>query len=46
MIQIREELESKGCQIQTGCEVQSVSTIDCGGKKLFSTDHQGTIQEI
>ncbi|XXG76992.1 hypothetical protein AAC387_Pa08g1236 [Persea americana] len=28
---IREELESKFCQIRTGCEVQSVSTIDCGG---------------
>ena len=29
-IQVREELESKGCQIRTACEVVSVSTTDDG----------------
>ncbi|KAL5990383.1 hypothetical protein ACLOJK_011283 [Asimina triloba] len=32
---VKEELENRCCQIRTGCEVQSVSTID-GGKQLLT----------
>ncbi|XP_052163545.1 uncharacterized protein LOC127780650 [Oryza glaberrima] len=31
---VREELESLGCQIKTGCEVQSVSALEGGGYRV------------
>lgn len=37
-IQVREVLESKGCQIRTQTEVHSVSTND-EGEQLFSYRH-------
>jgi hypothetical protein len=33
--QVREELESMGCQIKTGCEVRSVSRFNEGIDPLF-----------
>ncbi|WJZ87397.1 hypothetical protein VitviT2T_006780 [Vitis vinifera] len=47
---VREELESKGCQIRTGCEVVSVSTTD-DGCTVFCGDgsqemHDGCIMAV
>lgn len=47
---VREELESKGCEIRTGCAVQSVSSIDggCGvlGVDLVEEIYDGCIISV
>ncbi|KAL6599582.1 hypothetical protein ACP70R_045719 [Stipagrostis hirtigluma subsp. patula] len=35
---VREELESRGCQIKTSCEVKSISSFDGAGYRVFEAD--------